>query len=61
MHRGRALPLCWRVIEHRSSSVEMSSYRDMFQRASKLLPVNVKVILLADRGFANPDFLGVWA
>ncbi|WP_286391671.1 hypothetical protein [Pseudanabaena mucicola] len=61
VHRGRALPLCWRVIEHRSSSVEMSSYRDMFQRASKLLPMNIKVILLADRGFANPDFLGVWA
>jgi len=57
VHRGRALPLCWRVIEHRSSSVDMSSYRGMFQRASKLLPVNVKVILLADRGFANPELV----
>ncbi|MFN9647835.1 MAG: transposase, partial [Pseudanabaena sp.] len=57
VHRGRALPLCWRVIEHRSSSVEMSSYRDMFQRASKLLPMNIKVILLADRGFANPELV----
>jgi hypothetical protein len=57
VHQGRALPLCWRVIKHRSSSVEMSSYQDMLKRASKLLPLNVKVVLLADRGFANPELV----
>jgi Transposase DDE domain len=57
VHRGRALPLCWRVIKHRSSSVDISTYQDMLKRASKLLPINVKVIFLADRGFANPELL----
>ena len=57
VHRGRALPLCWRVIKHRSSSVDISTYQDMLKRASKLLPVNVKVILLADRGFSNPQLV----
>jgi hypothetical protein len=57
VHRGRALPLCWRVIKHGSSSVEISTYRDMLQRASKLLPSHVKVILLADRGFSNPQLV----
>ena len=57
VHRGRALPLCWRVIKHRSSSVKIDSYREMFKRAAKLLPENVKVILLADRAFGNPEFM----
>jgi hypothetical protein len=57
VHRGRALPLCWRVIKHRSSSVKIDSYREMFKRAAKLLPENVKVILLADRAFGNPEFV----
>jgi hypothetical protein len=29
----------------------------MFKRASKLLPINVKVVLLADRGFTNPELV----
>jgi hypothetical protein len=57
VHRGRALPLCWRVIKHRSSSVKIDSYREVFKRAAKLLPENVKVILLADRAFGNPEFV----
>jgi Transposase DDE domain len=57
VHRGRALPLCWRVMKHRSSSVDISTYQDMLKRASKLLPVNIKVIFLADRGFANPELV----
>ena len=57
VHRGRALPLCWRVIKHRSSSVKLDSYREMFKRAAKLLPENVKVVLLADRAFGNPEFV----
>lgn len=54
---GRALPLAWRVIKHGSSSVKISTYQDLLKRGSKLLPINVKVILLADRGFANPQLV----
>jgi hypothetical protein len=54
-HVGRAIPIAWRVIEHPSSSVKLDTYRDLLKRAAKLLPANVKVVLLADRGFANPE------
>jgi hypothetical protein len=54
VHLGRAIPIGWRVLKHPSSSVQFSTYKDLLKRASKLLPTNVKVILLADRGFANP-------
>jgi hypothetical protein len=54
VHLGRAIPIGWRVLKHPSSSVQFNTYKDLLKRASKLLPSNVKVILLADRGFANP-------
>jgi len=41
----------------RSSSVKIDSYREIFKRSAKLLPENVKVILLADRAFGNPEFV----
>jgi hypothetical protein len=55
VHVGRAIPIAWRVIKHPSSSVKLDTYRDLLKRAAKLLPVNVKVVLLADRGFTNPE------
>jgi Transposase DDE domain len=54
VHMGRSIPIAWRVLEHPSSSVKFDTYKDLLRRASKLLPKHVKIILLADRGFANP-------
>ena len=56
-YRGRAVPLMWRVIRHRSSSVEFSVYQAMLKRAAKLLPVGVSVCFLADRGFADVQLM----
>jgi hypothetical protein len=53
VHLGRGIPMGWRVIKHKSSSVNIDTYQDLLQRVSRLLPVNVKVILLADRGFGK--------
>lgn len=52
-YRGRAIPLVWRVIRHRSSSVSFQVYQAMLKRAARLLPSDVQVCFLADRGFAD--------
>jgi hypothetical protein len=48
VHLGRAIPVGWRVVKHKSSSVKIATYQDLLKRVSKLLPVTTKVILLAD-------------
>ena len=55
VHRGRALPLAWRVLEHGSATVAFSEYQEMLRHAARYLPKRVKVILLADRGFVHTD------
>ena len=59
VHRGRALPIVWRVLERRSASVSFSDYRDMLYQAAKRLPQGVKVVVLADRGFIHTDCMQV--
>jgi hypothetical protein len=54
IYRGRAVPLAWQVVEHRSAQVAFRVYRDLLERAAGLLPSGTrKVVLLADRGFAD--------
>ena len=53
VHLGRAIPIGWRVLKHKSSSVKIDTYQDLLKRVSKLLPIDPKVVLLADRGFAD--------
>ncbi|MEO1297507.1 MAG: hypothetical protein AAFW75_17320 [Cyanobacteria bacterium J06636_16] len=55
VHRGRALPVVWRVLEHPSASISLAAYRDLLQQAVERLPKGVKVVLLADRGFVHTD------
>ncbi|MEY3298370.1 MAG: hypothetical protein RLZZ597_1630 [Cyanobacteriota bacterium] len=52
--RGRALPVVWRVLKHRSASVAFDAYREMLYQAAERLPSGVKVVL-ADRGFVHTD------
>ena len=53
IYLGRSVPVTWRVIRHRSSSVKWAEYKDLLEQAKELLPKNVQVILLADRGFVS--------
>ena len=55
VHRGRALPVVWRVLKHRSASVGFEGYREMLHQAAERLPSGVNVVVLADRGFVHTD------
>ena len=55
VYRGRAVPIMWEVIEHGSSSVTHDAYAALLDAVPALLPVGVKVVFLADRGFADTD------
>ena len=57
VHRGRALPLAWRVLEHESASVAFRNYRQLLTEAAPYLPAGVNVILLADRGFGHTELM----
>lgn len=55
VHRGRALPLAWRVLAHPSASVAFDTYQPVLVQAAQCLPEGVKVVLLADRGFIHTE------
>jgi len=52
--RGRAVPIVWKVIEHKSNTV---AYDVLLDKAVKLLPMGMCVILLTDRGFTDTDLM----
>jgi hypothetical protein len=53
VYRGRAVPVVWEVLEHGSSSVTHAAYEALLDAVSPLLPTGIKVVFLADRGFAD--------
>lgn len=55
--RGRAVPVVWKVIEHKSSTVAYEVYKVLLDAAANLVPVGVHVVLLADRGFADTNLM----
>lgn len=56
-YRGRAVPVAWRVIAHKSSSVSFDVYEQLLRRISRLLPANSRVRFMADRGFADTKLM----
>lgn len=54
---GRAVPLLWKVLEHKSAAVAFPAYRGLLHLAQRILHEFPDVMLLADRGFANQDLL----
>ena len=59
VHKGRALPLTWRVLKHSSASVAASDYQEMLVQAHRLLPIGKKVVLLGDRGFIHTEAMSL--
>ncbi|MEM9536445.1 MAG: hypothetical protein AAGA40_12340 [Cyanobacteria bacterium P01_E01_bin.45] len=45
VHRGRALPVAWRVLHHTSASVAFRDYQQLLGDAAGCLPKGVKVVL----------------
>jgi DDE family transposase len=57
VYRGRAVPIVWEVLKHGSSSVPHAAYEELLEAVPPLLPAGVKVVVLADRGFADTALL----
>ncbi len=58
VYRGRAIPIIWRVLKHSSANVSYQDYKDLLDKAAKLLfPFAGEVIFLADRGFADTKLM----
>ena len=57
IYRGRAVPLVWCVLQHGSAQVSFAAYKELLEQAALLLPRRCKVVLLADRGFADTDLM----
>jgi hypothetical protein len=54
---GRATPLVWRTVRSNSLKNRRNRYeRDVLKLLKELIPLEVNVIVLADRGFANIQF-----
>ena len=53
IYRGRAIPVSWRVMKHKSTSVAYRDYKIVLKQALIVLPPGRPIILLADRGFVH--------
>lgn len=54
---GRSLMLAQTVLEHGSATVGFEQYRPVLSAAQSMLPPNVSVTLLADRGFEHGELM----
>jgi hypothetical protein len=58
VYRGRAIPIVWKVFEHGSASIAYEAYQALLDQAAQLLfSYHIKVIFLADRGFADTNLM----
>ena len=57
IYRGRAVPVVWCVIEHRSAAVAYEVSQGLLEKAATLVPFACQVVLLADRGFADTELM----
>jgi Transposase DDE domain len=57
VYRGRTIPIALRVVPHKSSTIRLWYMQRVLRQAATTLPAPVKVVLLADRGFADGKLL----
>jgi hypothetical protein len=57
VYRGRAIPVCWRVMKHNSTSVAYKDYKILLKQALIVLPKGRPIVLLADRGFVHAELI----
>lgn len=57
VYRGRAVPIVWQVLKHKSSNVSYETYKPLLDAAYPLIPSGVEVVFLADRGFADTSLM----
>lgn len=57
IYRGRAIPIAWRIIPHKSVRVAFVVYREVLLKAAQAIPEGIEVVLLADRGFVDVNLM----
>jgi hypothetical protein len=57
VYRGRAIPLAWRALRHKSTQVSFEAYHPVLSQVRAILPTGQVITLLADRGFAHERLL----
>src|SRR6266566_3934911 len=57
IYRGRAIPLAWRAMHHRSTKVGFEDYQPVLEQVRSFGLEDANVILLADRGFVHEQLL----
>lgn len=57
VYRGRAIPLAWRAMRHKSTKVGFEDYQPVLEQIRLLLPPTMQIVLLADRGFVHEQLL----
>lgn len=53
VYRGRTVPVAWQVVAQSSSTVRLRTIQRVLRQAQRVLPEDVAIVLLADRGFAD--------
>ena len=57
IYRGRAIPLAWRAMQHRSTKVAFEDYQPVLEQVHAIVPDGAVITLLADRGFVHEQLL----
>ena len=57
VYRGRTIPIAFRVVPHKSSTIGIWYIQRVLRPVAETLPQSVEVVLLADRGFADGKLL----
>lgn len=58
-YRGRAIPIAWKVIEHKSSSVAFEVYGPWIKEVSRWIPSHLRVVFLGDRAFGDHQLMAL--
>jgi Transposase DDE domain len=53
VYRGRTVVVAWRIVPQASSTVRLWTIQRVLRQASRVMPAEAQVVLLADRGFAD--------
>jgi hypothetical protein len=57
VYRGRTVPIAWKVVAQSSSTVRLWTIQRVLRQVTRVLPAEVPVVLLADRGFADGNLM----
>ncbi|MBF2002932.1 MAG: hypothetical protein IGS38_19680 [Synechococcales cyanobacterium M58_A2018_015] len=57
VYRGRTVVVAWRIVPQASSTVRLWAVQRVLCQASRVIPTDAEVVLLADRGFADGQLM----